>query len=440
MPEIRSILFVDFDNIFSSLKDLDRVAALAFAQEPGVWLERLRQHGLPDGTRRRFLQCRAYLNPAGWVPDEQLGNDSGRLYLQRFRPNFTNAGFEVIDCPALTQRHKNAADIRMVVDILSSLASDLPFDELVIASSDADFTPLLQVLRARDRRMLVLSAGETAPAYRSVADAVVGPEPLIALMRGSDPDPSQPAPPAPDDPKGLAERILIDRLEEIDGPMLLSHLGIEIRAAVGAAIEETSWFGHGTLSSFARSVGGGRFQTSGHHAWDPERHEAPIGPTAVGNRPGVPPLVADIRAITELPPLPSRTWPALFETLAQYARNEVFNLTTCTSRVRDQLRETDTPVSRNVVGFVVRGASSGGAKLDRSPPPDADEIRGAVAGWISDRCESAGRPLSDTEARELSAWLAGAWEGDPSVSASDGLPGQDGCPGGAAPPTTLELL
>jgi uncharacterized LabA/DUF88 family protein len=49
----------------------------------------------------------------------------------------------VIDCPPLTSQNKNGADIRMVMDILDALNHQTRFNEFILLSSDADFTPLL---------------------------------------------------------------------------------------------------------------------------------------------------------------------------------------------------------------------------------------------------------------------------------------------------------
>ena len=61
----------------------------------------------------------------------------------------------------------------MVLDIVDTLEHATRFDEFIIFSGDADFTPLLQRLRAHDRRTAILAAGPAAQAYRSAADALI---------------------------------------------------------------------------------------------------------------------------------------------------------------------------------------------------------------------------------------------------------------------------
>ena len=44
----KSAIFVDFDNVFSTLWDLDKEAAERFASEPGDWLQSLTSAHLND--------------------------------------------------------------------------------------------------------------------------------------------------------------------------------------------------------------------------------------------------------------------------------------------------------------------------------------------------------------------------------------------------------
>lgn len=65
---MKSALFVDFDNVFSQLRQLQPDAAERFARQPREWIEWLTHSlALPDpheeGSRRRLLVRRYYLNP-----------------------------------------------------------------------------------------------------------------------------------------------------------------------------------------------------------------------------------------------------------------------------------------------------------------------------------------------------------------------------------------
>lgn len=157
----RSALFVDFDNIFLSLRDqVGLPAAHRFANNPQIWLDWLEKqlslgHMGEDFTARRILIRKCYLNPTTFG---------------KFRPYFTQAAFEVVDCPPLTQGGKTSADIHMVMDIMDTLDHPARYDEFILLSADADFTPVLLRVRHFDRRSVVLAAGFPSPAYKSACD------------------------------------------------------------------------------------------------------------------------------------------------------------------------------------------------------------------------------------------------------------------------------
>jgi hypothetical protein len=162
-PHIRSALFVDFDNIYLGLQREDPNAAEQFATNPTHWLRWL-QESLqldseePGGRRRKILFRRCYLNPS------QFG---------RFRPYFTRSAFEVVDCPPLTSGGKTSADIQMVMDILDALGHATRFEEFIILSGDADFTPMLLRLSKHDRRSAVLAIGPASVAYKASCDLLI---------------------------------------------------------------------------------------------------------------------------------------------------------------------------------------------------------------------------------------------------------------------------
>ncbi|MBV8203332.1 MAG: NYN domain-containing protein, partial [Acidobacteria bacterium] len=156
---VRSALFVDFDNIYLGLQNEDPRAAEQFATHPGRWLRWLQQD-LPDDSRtgRKILSRRCYLNPSQF---------------SRFRPYFIRSAFEVVDCPPLTRGGKTSADIQMVMDIMDALGHVTRFEEFIILSGDADFTPVLLRLSRYDRRSVVLAAGPASAAYKAACDLLI---------------------------------------------------------------------------------------------------------------------------------------------------------------------------------------------------------------------------------------------------------------------------
>jgi hypothetical protein len=172
---VRSALFVDFDNIYLGLQNEDPRAAEQFATHPGRWLRWL-QEDLPNDSRlpRKILLRRCYLNPSQF---------------SRFRPYFIRSAFEVVDCPPLTRGGKTSADIQMVMDIMDALGHATRFEEFIILSGDADFTPVLLRLSRYDRRSVVLAAGPASAAYKAACDLIIDQdtflEEAIGITEGS---------------------------------------------------------------------------------------------------------------------------------------------------------------------------------------------------------------------------------------------------------------
>ncbi len=223
-PLVRSALFVDFDNIYSGLREIDARAAERFATNPHAWVEWMIS-GLPAPEardqaqpERAILIRRCYLNPERF---------------QRHRADFTRAGFEVVDCPPLTRQGKTSTDIRMVMDILDTLKHETFFGEFILLSSDADFTPVLLRLRSMDRRTLVLTVGPAARAYRSACEQVVDEVYFIEAGLGvTAPEAQAARPPVPEAPspadgdllRRMAERLYVEVCERPGGEMLAADV------------------------------------------------------------------------------------------------------------------------------------------------------------------------------------------------------------------------
>ncbi len=173
---LKSALFVDFDNIYLGLRQLDEDAAEQFASNPAHWLKWL-EEGMPgmngpegfQQQQRDILIRQCYLNPRGF---------------QQYRPYFTRSAFSVVDCPSLTSQGKNSADIYMVMDILDTLIHPTHFDEFIILSGDSDFMPVMLRLREYDRRTTILSAGPAAAAFIAAADLIISEDVFIEYALG----------------------------------------------------------------------------------------------------------------------------------------------------------------------------------------------------------------------------------------------------------------
>ena len=407
MERLRSALFLDFDNVFGGLLNLDREWAFTFAENPGEWLNTFMDFSRQDG-RRDLLIRRAYLNPAGSVFDRERGNVNDRIYLSRFRPNLTRAGFEVVDCPALTHAHKNAADIRIVLDVMEAVNSETRYDEFIIASSDADFTPLLQRLRAHDRRTTIISTGPTVPAYRAIADTYIGAERLLQPAQTS-------ANGAAHDeaPKDRLLKTTMQLLKNSPQPLSLSGLGVHLREKFGDEVSKSNWFGHGSLDALVGSMEKSHgIRKDQSHVWDPSRH-GQAGSDADKGKVSLPPMINQICAVTDLPQLPADAWKACFDTLANYARYNDFNLREATEWTREQLVKAGFSVAGGDINAIVIKAYHGGVGLDATPPPSPEKIREAVIRQTVDLAQAATLSLTDGDAAALRNWLSGVADAAP---------------------------
>ncbi|WP_072395749.1 NYN domain-containing protein [Hyphomicrobium sp. CS1GBMeth3] len=184
---VLSTVFVDYDNIYLSLKRKNEEAAKRFAKDAALWLREIESgrlitptNGTPLNAQRRIVMSRCYGNP---VPRRNASDNSTDMNSFPFvRHHFLRAGFEVVDCPPLTAQLKNSADIRMVMDVRDVLNHETRFDEFILLSGDADFTPVLHRLRAHARRTVVFANDHTAQPYTAISDGEVREADLIALL------------------------------------------------------------------------------------------------------------------------------------------------------------------------------------------------------------------------------------------------------------------
>lgn len=255
--QILSAVFVDYDNIYLSLKRKNEEAAKRFAKDAPLWLAEIESgrliaptNKLPSNVQRRIVLNRCYGNP---VPRRNQNDNSTDMNSFPFvRHHFLRAGFEVIDCPPLTAQLKNSSDIRMVMDVRDYLDHETYFDEFVILSGDADFTPVLHRLRAHARRTVVYANDFTAAPYVAIADGEIRETDLIAtILRNSSAENDQSG--ARDvDPTGDLRREIIS---EITGAVRSSSTPLPLEALAERATRAlghdrtvgTNWAGAGSF-------------------------------------------------------------------------------------------------------------------------------------------------------------------------------------------------
>jgi hypothetical protein len=162
MKPLHSALFIDFDNVRPELDRYDPGIGARFCNKPLVWLDALEKcMPLPAGIEaegRRIVSRRCYASP---------------YMINNHRRNFTQTGFEVIDCPPLTSGLKNSADIYIVMDIVDYLQRFPKIEEFIILSADADFVPVLNRLRKELKKSVIFTSYNTAAAYKNCSDRTI---------------------------------------------------------------------------------------------------------------------------------------------------------------------------------------------------------------------------------------------------------------------------
>jgi NYN domain len=294
---VLSAIFVDYDNIYMSLKRKNDDAAKRFAKLSQDWLKGIETGSLITATNgvlgnrpRRIVMNRCYGNP---VPRRNGHDNATDMSSFPFiRHHFLRAGSEVVDCPPLTAQLKNSSDIRMVMDIRDYLTHDTYFDEFVILSGDADFTPVLQRLRQHARRTVIYCNEYTAQPYTAICDGEVREADLIALLLAQDMPAQNPAavtaeptpartPIAAHSVPNLRQEIIAEVVSSVraaSGPVPLEALADRALRILGhEKTVNSSWAGAGSFRELLRQSLPSEIQLTDqppYFAYDPKRHAA----------------------------------------------------------------------------------------------------------------------------------------------------------------------
>ena len=426
---LRCALFVDFDNVYIGLQRLDPRAAEAFASAPAHWLTALETGSDSDGEfTRRFLVRACYLNPS---------------VFSQFRPNFTRAGFSVVDCPSLTQQGKSSADINLVLDAVDALSAGTRYDEFVIMSADADFTPLALRCRAADRRVTIITAGPAASAYRAVADTVVTADELAELVKNPEAAALEdvPAPvgetaietPATgaergrsstrsstrpagtpgtagtagpgQAPSGPARKAVLRQVRSADKP-LTGGVVAQTAQKADPTLLTSGWDGAGSffpwLARVAPELGAASRPAPGF-VWDPKRFSEADLTSASGV--DLPPLQRQVVEVTDIPNLPTDRYRILLTALADDVRTTTFDRPETSRRVRDACQAAGAAVGRASVNTVISGVLYAG--LDLAARPTAKKVAETWADNVIGLCRGARMELGPQDVAAIRTWVSG---------------------------------
>ncbi len=413
---VRSALFVDFDNIYTRLSEQDEAAAERFAKQPLQWISWLEESLPPYGRceeppDRNILVRRCYLNPGAFG---------------RYRPYFIRSAFETVDCPPLTARGKTSADVHMVLDIVELLDHVVNFDEFIIMSADADFTPILLKLRKWNRRTVVLAVGSSSPAYRAASDLVIDEEAFLAEALASTETPS----PAVDEPSGSRllspqnrreySRLVQEDVASASAPVAMAVLASRIRRAHPQI--STDWLGFGSFKLFLEALDLGKLETSSvipGYVYDPKRHTQPTGVESLGRREEftgedseLSEVARRVNELTDTPYLTPEDYSKLYTIISDEINENGYHFTAVSKNVRDKCKTMNVPVGRQQVNFVLRGISFAGHRFGVVKENPQNLARNLSRNTLY-LCEKAQLTLTDQEKNLVKHWLMPGFQDSP---------------------------
>ena len=446
--EIYSVLYVDFDNIFSRLAEQDINIARTFATNPQRWLRWLDGHAIRmmygDGVRRRILKRVCYLNP---------------IKYHEYRPYFLRSAFVVVDCPPSSNQGKTSADILLVMDCMDALGHTTRYDEFIILSGDAGFTPLLFRINEHARRSLVLSVGYTAPAYAAACswriredwfvtqaledlreDGEPGPDRTEAKPEGKQHDgngrhqetrpegrgKSSPAQterqPENTPAKGGALALSVFRriklVESIKQIVAESTVAVPLPSIAQVLQREqeasADWFGAGTLRDLidALDIRPLEFSHSGRgFVFDPDRHERPeINDLRNDFREAMPELFAfaqQVHQLTDVPLLTPEHYSQLINMLVEEINSHGFSRKNTIRHIEERCADEGLPVESRHIGFVVEAITKGGIALAKESGSLTEEgMAKALLHRVGELCAASTLNFGPAEQAQLEAWLA----------------------------------
>lgn len=458
---MKSALFVDFDNVFSLLRQLQPAAAEQFARHPDAWIHWLTHSlALPEpheeGQARRLLVRRCYLNP-NWY--------------QSYRHAFLRAGFEIVDCPPVTSQGKTSTDIHLVLDAVDLLQHDTRYDEFIVFSADADFTPLLRKLRRHDRRTTVLAIGFPSAAYQASADLLIperifvsealhadntlddagaGPSarpqqkpadraaadrPARAAANGfataaavqQTPDSPRPSRPATaDELADIANRIW-QAVDESPAPVGSGLLASRLKADYPEVLE--NWNGCGSFRAFFTSLNLARLvwvSGSGGSLLDPARHEVegrspheePDSPWAQEG--GLFEVVKEVCSLTRAPMLSPRDLRTVLTALGDELAQAAFHPGTTAAQVCSRcLASAGLRVRQRDAAFLIKGMQLNGHVFGQGQD-DLDTLASRLVDQVLFLCAREQMILDEATVAAIRRWItgAGAAPGAPAAAGS----------------------
>ena len=305
------------------------------------------------------------------------------------------------------------------------MSADTRYDEFVILSADADFTPLALRCRAADRRVTIITAGPAASAYRAVADTVITADELAELVKHPEPaeleetsvpaleqdrtsprrsSPSTPAKAGPSS-NSPARKAVLRLVRSADRPLAGSAVA-QVAHKADPALTTSKWEGAGAffpwLAQAVQELAAASRPAPGF-VWDPKRFSEADLPSA--NPVDLPPLQRQVVEVTDIPNLPAESYRTLINTLADDVTAVPFDRPETSRRVRDACQAAGEKIGRASVNTVIAGVLYAG--LDLTEKPTAAKVAETWADNVVGLCRGARMELAPQDVAAIRAWVGG---------------------------------
>jgi len=299
---------------------------------------------------------------------------------------------------------------------MDDLSHSTRFEEFIILSGDADFTPVLIRLQEHARRTLVLSVGYSSPAYTAAASWRIREDWFIqqALLE----DNRENAPPGaarntePFRPREKNRRIAeqIKRIvAEASSPLSFQNLEQMLRNNRATA-EELE--GENSFPILLEQMDLGTLEISRldeGHVYDPERHALP---SALAERdafrqtfPDLFTLALTLHRLTDIPLLKPEHWSVLLTEVAEEVKLNAYSPRNTTKNVRERCQSKGLPLTGRDVSWLLGTLTQGGCSLRERRDISRRELGKALLLGMQVLCGSAQLRLEQQEAQLLMKWL-----------------------------------
>jgi hypothetical protein len=309
-----------------------------------------------------------------------------------------------------------------VLDIVELLDHVVNFDEFIIMSADADFTPILLKLRKWNRRAVVLAVGSSSPAYRAASDLVIDEEAFLAEALAATETLSPAVKPSSSrllSPQNRREysRLVQENVANASAPVAMAVLASCIRRAHPQI--STDWLGFGSFKLFVEALDLGKLETSSvipGFVYDPKRHTHPTGVESVGRREEftgedskLSEVARRVNELTDTPYLTPKDYSKLYGVIADEINDNGYHFTAVSKNVRDRCKKMNVPVGRQQVNFVLRGISFAGHRFGVVKETPQNLARNLFRNTLY-LCEKAQLSQTEQEKELIKLWLMpGGW-------------------------------